>query len=331
MKVKLNKYRKQDIYEQRFLQFHSMNNDPSQMRERFGYMLFREMGVVAPRAVHAKLYINGEFEGLFILVEQIDKRFLRSRFRDRKGNLYKGRWPMFPDRPDYFIEGLKTNEDNPSVVKMLKLSKDILEDPESVMGKWFDTRYVMNYLAVDRMVMHDDGPLHWYCIPTATAPVSRHMEKEGEFPYGVNHNYYFYTEKKADRAWLIAWDLDHIFGRGSFAFNLFMEAPYWAGDPGDCNCSKFAPLSSPPATCDPLIRQWASMEEEYQSAIARVLDGPWSRIVSRLAVWREQIADATREAAMDPEQLQEEEWEAALAVLRQQIDEQENLFSELVR
>ena len=41
------------------LQFHSQNLDPSQMHERLGYWLFREMGVVAPRSVHACLVING--------------------------------------------------------------------------------------------------------------------------------------------------------------------------------------------------------------------------------------------------------------------------------
>ena len=60
MKVKINwKQREQKFYDLTKLQFHSQNNDPSQMRERLGYWLFRSMGVPAPRSVHAQLKING--------------------------------------------------------------------------------------------------------------------------------------------------------------------------------------------------------------------------------------------------------------------------------
>ena len=63
-----------------------MNNDVSQMHDRAGYWLFRQMGVPAPRAVHAKLTINGTYTGLYSLVEQIDSRFIKENFDDDDGN-----------------------------------------------------------------------------------------------------------------------------------------------------------------------------------------------------------------------------------------------------
>ncbi|MBT6490245.1 MAG: hypothetical protein HOK97_10820, partial [Deltaproteobacteria bacterium] len=76
------------------LQFHAMNSDETQLREMLSYYLFRAMGIPAPRTVPMRLLINGEMAGVFLLVEQIDGRFTRSRFGDGgKGNLYKEIWP----------------------------------------------------------------------------------------------------------------------------------------------------------------------------------------------------------------------------------------------
>ena len=61
-KVKINwKGRDERFYGLKKLQFHAQNLDPTLMHERLGYWLFRSMGVEAPRSVHARLVINGEF------------------------------------------------------------------------------------------------------------------------------------------------------------------------------------------------------------------------------------------------------------------------------
>ena len=52
------------------------------------------MGVPAPRSVHARLIINGQFNGIYALTEQIDGRFTRENFDDGTGNLYKEIWPI---------------------------------------------------------------------------------------------------------------------------------------------------------------------------------------------------------------------------------------------
>jgi len=89
------------------LLFHAMNNDPSMMRERLGYGLFREMGVPASRASHAILKVNGQAD-IYALVEEIDSRFTRSRFSEGgKGNLYKEIWPVH-DQPQTYVAALET-------------------------------------------------------------------------------------------------------------------------------------------------------------------------------------------------------------------------------
>ena len=60
------------------LNLKSMYNDPSQMREALAWGLFRPAGVPASRHTYARLGINERYLGLFSLIEQVDKGFLRN-------------------------------------------------------------------------------------------------------------------------------------------------------------------------------------------------------------------------------------------------------------
>ena len=68
----------------------SMYNDPSQMREALAWRLFRHAGVPAAQHTYAKLAFDATYYGLFSVIEQVDKRFLKDHFGDNdRGNLYK--------------------------------------------------------------------------------------------------------------------------------------------------------------------------------------------------------------------------------------------------
>jgi CotH kinase protein len=68
----------------------AMYNDPSQLREALAWRLFARAGVPASRHTYAKLALNDTYLGLFSVIEQVDKRYLKDRFGDNdKGNLYK--------------------------------------------------------------------------------------------------------------------------------------------------------------------------------------------------------------------------------------------------
>jgi len=118
------------------LNLKSMYNDPSQMREGLAWALFRRAGVPAARHTYARLAINDGYQGLYSLIEQVDRAFLRERFgANNRGNLYKmycgdvgcatlerrvgtdgddsGRQYFTPGHPDLTYR-LKTNEDDRS-------------------------------------------------------------------------------------------------------------------------------------------------------------------------------------------------------------------------
>ena len=68
----------------------AMYSDPSQMREALAWRLFGKVGVPAPRHTYAKLAFDSTYRGLFSVIEQIDRRFLKDYFgRNDRGNLYK--------------------------------------------------------------------------------------------------------------------------------------------------------------------------------------------------------------------------------------------------
>ncbi len=70
----------------------SLNNgfsDPTLIRETIGYELFEQMRLPTPRRAFADVWVNDIHLGLYTIVEQVDKTFLRRNFSNPEGNLYK--------------------------------------------------------------------------------------------------------------------------------------------------------------------------------------------------------------------------------------------------
>ncbi|VAW48858.1 hypothetical protein MNBD_GAMMA03-2063, partial [hydrothermal vent metagenome] len=88
--------------------------DAAIAKDKLAYDIFRMHGVPSPRVAHAKVYINDTFWGIYALIEQIDKRYLKRNFADNDGNLWKNKGISYlawtgPNQADYSFE-LQTNE-----------------------------------------------------------------------------------------------------------------------------------------------------------------------------------------------------------------------------
>ena len=71
----------------------TLNNgaqDPSGVHERTTYLIFRSIGVPAPKCNNCKLYVNGSYWGVMVQLETVKKQFLTNHFTDDTGNLYEG-------------------------------------------------------------------------------------------------------------------------------------------------------------------------------------------------------------------------------------------------
>jgi spore coat protein H len=298
------------FYGLRKLNFHSMNRDASMLRDRLGYSLFRDSGLVAPRSVHARVLINGKLEGLFALVEQIDGRFTRSRFTEGgEGNLYKEIWPIHRDRKAY-VDALETNEDeSPSVDGMLNF-KAAIERSASAAQAFVDRDYLMKYIAVDRVIINDDGVFHWWCV----------SQGAGNNPGGVgNHNYYWYQESAREFFWLIPWDFDNAFN----AAGMVVVWPEW-NERATCSCastpSSFVPQL--PASCDPLTQHFITWTSDYDRHVEAFLSGPFAAaaVKTKLDAWVAQLRPHVVEAAGRLGEPSERAWDEAVRTLRTTVD-----------
>lgn len=319
MKIKINwngaDYK---FYGLKKLQFHSQNQDNSQMRERLGYWLFRDMGVPAPRSVHARLMINGKYSGLYALTEQIDGRFAKYNFEDNDGNLYKEIWPLNmngqPFSEQTYLTHLKTNEDeSPSAALIRDFAQEIANaapaDLQAVIANRMDIQEIISYAVVDRTIRHDDGPFHWYCGGNSCS----------------SHNFYWYEEPNLGKLHLIPWDLDNAFE--NIIFNANPVTPI-ADDWGQitANCSPFEygiwGLEQWSASCDKLTGGWASFETEYEQTLSQFKNNSLvaAQVNALLSDWKNQIRAATLEAEQTHDDaLSVSRWELALGQLQSQL------------
>ncbi len=320
MKVKINwKGRDERFYDLKKLQFHSQNLDPTQLHERLGYWLFRSMGVEAPRSVHARLMINGEYSGLYALTEQIDGSFTDYHFDDQNGNVYKEVWPLYndgtPTNPQSFIGALKTNEDdNPSVAIMSNFAEKLSNAPntelQNIISEYMDINKIVSFAVVDRAIRNDDGPFHWYCEQGGCS----------------SHNYYWYEEPNNQKINLIPWDLDNAFENIlSNANPVTPIADDWGETSNNCQPFPYGAFGiyQWSAACDKLIRGWVSYEQEYKDLKTKFINGPFSasNVNGLIVAWSDQIRAATQEADEGhSDALSMQEWENNLYEFMDQLE-----------
>jgi hypothetical protein len=158
-------------------------------------------------------------------------------------------------------------------------SEDALDE---AITTYAEVDYAMRYVAVDRAIAHDDGPMHWYCSMAGC----------------YNHNFYWYQEEQAAKFWLIAWDLDSAFNLDNVTTTLWFD---WDDTSRGCRAVSKPPFSIPllPPSCDPLIRAWAHQQERYLAETQAFLEGPFdaARVASKLDAWQAQIEPFVAEAS----------------------------------
>ena len=324
MKIKFNHKEDKKFYGMKKIQFHSQNLDKSKMHERLGYYMFRNFGINAPRSNHAIIYVNGEFTGLFANTENIDGPYTNEHFDGGGGNLYKEVWPVKSDgssqSDNYFIEGLKTNEETVDVSKIKAFSNLLaLSDKnqiKSIVEEWIDTDLFLKTILVDRRIANDDGFMHFY-----------HSGAE----YYENHNLFWYEFPDKDQLQLIPWDLDNAFE--NLVRNVNPVTPIkdkWNEVSNNCMGFSYGQfnLRQKSAACDKIIGSFTDQIEKYDSLDNKFQNELYNmnNINFLLDKWSIQISEAVIDAHLiygnkEPSLL---DWQYNLDILKTSINESLN-------
>ena len=186
------------------LNLNGEHNDPSMSRARMGWHLLGDLGLSASRTSHVRLYINGDYYGLYANVEHINDDFVERRYGSKAGNLYKCLWPAtlqyLSNNPnDYkFTSGgrrayeLKTNktaDDYSDLANFIQvLNQTPIADLPCALEAVFDVNEYLYTLAVEMSIGHWDD----------------HANNK--------NNFYLYQSPSDGLMHFITYDLDNTFG-----------------------------------------------------------------------------------------------------------------------
>jgi hypothetical protein len=316
----------QRLYGLKALNFRSMSFDPTKMHERLGFSLYHDMGIHAPRAAYANLYVNDSLWGLFCAVEEIDGRFTKSRYPlSGDGNLYKEAWPDEATSESLLLSfSLVTNNDpadNPNVDDFLAFRDSVIAgstDSSNFLdkiGRVVDIPNLVRYLAVDRGIGNFDGIVSAYVLSSSL----------------LRHNYFWYHNQETGLFELIPWDLDKalLFPEPNFWSNNQPEGnnqlPNWnvinssyspvlcTFDPGPFNGYFVVPIDSDKFLKLVRTATWS----QFTAQCRRFLDSCFTqaKVDSRVETWRRQIAPAV---GLDPT-IDSAEWSIMVDSLKHTI------------
>jgi len=194
--------------------------DPSSLHERIAMRVFARMGLPASRTAHARLFVNNQFVGLYLIVESVDKRFLTRQFKENDGYLYEYEWTTayyFEDKgsnpssytPEPFSP--KTHEKDPQPKPLADMIVAINNTPAADFA-----RVAAGYVDLRQFVMQ--------------AAVENYLgDNDGLVGYAGMNNFYLYRFQNSNVSTFIPWDKSEAFKSAAthpIWYNI-LDVPPW--------------------------------------------------------------------------------------------------------
>jgi spore coat protein CotH len=205
LRIDFNRY----IGGQEFLGLHSLVldnvlKDSALIRERTSMAFIDRMGEPAPRESFGRLYINGEYHGVYAFVEAVDTEFLKRTLGESAGYLFDYKF-VTPYRGEYLGEDVdaykprfepQTRRLEPDSIlysPILALFREVNHDVDGVwrerVAQYIDLQQLVTHVAIETFLAESDGFL-------GTAGMA---------------NFYVYRPAGQTTHRLLAWDRDTTF------------------------------------------------------------------------------------------------------------------------
>jgi spore coat protein H len=232
--------------------------DPTFLNESIGYGIYRRMGLPAARTAHARVSLNGEVQGIYLVVEAIEKDFLESRFGrgNGDGNLYEGPGDFLthdPNFPDDIKEPELKDEDQGRV-------RDDLHELHAALSSATQSSFLVT--AEARIALN--GFINGWAIDSCAL----HFD-------GYPGNYYLYHEPVSTRFVFIPHGMDQLFG-----FREWVDYDPVSGIPIGVPVIHYQPQENPLAIIKGggLVDRLMEIPEgwrRYQEAVRQVASDGW--------------------------------------------------------
>ncbi|HEX4592496.1 MAG TPA: CotH kinase family protein, partial [Gemmataceae bacterium] len=226
MKVELDHFNENGprFHELKKLNLNAGAMDPTKGREALAFAAYRAAGIPSPRTAYAEVTLtvpgkyDREYLGLYTVIEQVDKTFLKDRFGSNKGLLMKPErlrgidylgenWDAYKAR--YQPKHDATPEQAKRVIDFTRLVAQANDEQfAKEIGSYLDVDEFLRFLATTAMLSNLDSVLT------------------------MGHNFYIYLNPTTDKLVFLPWDMDLSFagfpmgGSADQQLDLSLMHPY---------------------------------------------------------------------------------------------------------
>jgi CotH kinase protein len=194
----------------------NLRQDPAMMREFLAMATFRRMGQPAPRVSYCRLYLNNEYQGLYAIVEDIDKAFMTRSFGRNDGFLFEYQWSQRFDG-EYLGNDLSlyrallearthTDDTDGTLYEPIRAMFEAVNAPEEAKERaeveaFVDLPQFVRFLAIEKTITDLDAFAGYH---------------------GMN-NFWLYRGAGSNRHSFLVWDRDRSFNPELLSASIFHD------------------------------------------------------------------------------------------------------------
>jgi hypothetical protein len=192
------------------LNFNAEYEDKSYIRSYLATQVFKMAGQTCFSAEHIRLYLNGDFLGLYVMIENMDSKFLESHNYDPQGNLYKAAvdgacLSIYDDIENFWEQKTGSGNKEDLAQFIIDINEVSIDDYKDFCGQTMNYAQVVNIIACNMVTSN-----------TST----------------YYHNYYMYRDAHGTGLWeMLPWDMDRSLSVNAWRNHTYSSPPWTSDNP----------------------------------------------------------------------------------------------------